>query len=52
MEMPTIDWAAERTEGLSDFSLSVMPPTLSLPALPHAVTAFLQRSADESVSAG
>jgi serine/threonine-protein kinase len=26
-----------------------MPPTLSLPALPHAVTLFLQRSADESV---
>jgi HD-like signal output (HDOD) protein len=44
-----IDWAAMRTEGLSNFSLSVMPPTLSLPALPHAVTKFLERSADESV---
>jgi HD-like signal output (HDOD) protein len=44
-----IDWAAIRAEGLSDFSLSVMPPTLSLPALPHAVTKFLERSADESV---
>jgi HD-like signal output (HDOD) protein len=44
-----IDWAAVREEGLRDFSLSVMPPTLSLPALPHAVTRFLDRSADESV---
>jgi HDOD domain len=49
METPMIDWATVRAEGLSDFSLSVMPPTLSLPALPHAVTTFLQRSADESV---
>jgi serine/threonine-protein kinase len=44
-----IDWAAIRSEGLSDFSLSVMPPTLSLPALPHAVTRFLERSADDNV---
>jgi len=44
-----IDWATMRAEGLSNFSLSVMPPTLSLPALPHAVTKFLERSADESV---
>jgi HD-like signal output (HDOD) protein len=49
MNTPTIDWAAVRAEGLRDFSLSVMPPNLSLPALPHAVTRFLQRSADESV---
>lgn len=49
MDTSTIDWAAVRTEGLSNFSLSVMPPTLSLPALPHAVTTFLKRSADESV---
>ena len=45
-----IDWAAIREEGLSDFSLSVMPPNLALPALPHAVTRFLERSADEDVS--
>jgi HD-like signal output (HDOD) protein len=49
MDTSTIDWVAVRTEGLSNFSLSVMPPTLSLPALPHAVTTFLKRSADESV---
>jgi HD-like signal output (HDOD) protein len=47
---PMIDWAAIREEGLSDFSLSVMPPNLALPALPHAVTRFLERSADEDVS--
>ncbi len=45
-----IDWAAVREEGLSDFSLSVMPPNLALPALPHAVTRFLERSADQNVS--
>ena len=45
-----IDWAAMRAEGLKDFTLSVMPPTLSLPALPHAVTLFMQRSADEAVT--
>ncbi|HET6328207.1 MAG TPA: HDOD domain-containing protein [Planctomycetaceae bacterium] len=49
MDPSSIDWAGLRAEGLSGFSLSVMPPTLSLPALPHAVTVFLQRSADESV---
>jgi serine/threonine-protein kinase len=44
-----IDWVEVRTEGLRDFTLSAMPPTLSLPALPHAVTRFLERSADENV---
>jgi HD-like signal output (HDOD) protein len=44
-----IDWAAVRAEGLSDFSMAAMPPNLSLPALPHAVTRFLDRSADENV---
>jgi len=42
-----IDWATIRAEGLSDFKLSVMPPTLSLPVLPHAVTRFMERSADD-----
>ncbi len=45
-----IDWAAIREEGLSDFSLEAMPPNLALPALPHAVTRFLERSADENAT--
>jgi HD-like signal output (HDOD) protein len=44
-----INWAKLRADGLSDFALSVMPPKLQLPTLPHPVTSFLQRSADESV---
>ena len=44
-----VDWAAIRQEGFQDFAMSVMPPTLQLPALPHAVTTFLQKSADETV---
>ena len=44
-----VDWAAIRQDGFQDFAMSVMPPTLQLPALPHAVTTFLQKSADETV---
>jgi serine/threonine-protein kinase len=43
-----MDWAAMRTEGLSGFAMTAIPPTIQLPALPHAVTLFMQRSTDES----
>ena len=33
-----MDWAAIRAEGLANFTMAVMPPTIQLPALPHAVT--------------
>ena len=42
-----MDWAAIRAEGLANFTMAVMPPTIQLPALPHAVTLFMERSSDE-----
>jgi HD-like signal output (HDOD) protein len=45
-----MDWAAVRTEGLANFTMAVLPPTIQLPALPHAVTLFMERSANESSS--
>jgi len=44
-----MDWAAIREEGLAGFTTSVMPPTVQLPALPHAVTLFLQKVTDDKV---
>src|SRR5579862_286854 len=46
---PSMDWKTIREEGLKDFSMAAIPPTIELPALPHAVTAFMDKSADESV---
>jgi hypothetical protein len=43
-----MDWAGIRNEGLSGFAMTAIPPTIQLPALPHAVTLFMQRSTDES----
>lgn len=45
-----MDWAAIRTEGLANFTMAIMPPTIQLPALPHAVTLFLERSSDEAAT--
>ncbi|HEX4070543.1 MAG TPA: HDOD domain-containing protein [Planctomycetaceae bacterium] len=45
-----MDWAAIRTEGLANFTMAIMPPTIQLPALPHAVTLFLERSGDEAAT--
>lgn len=45
--MSNIDWSAIREKAMGPFQLSVLPPTLELPALPHAVAAFLDRSRDE-----
>ena len=44
--MAQIDWATIAKEALGDFTLKNLPPTLSLPALPHAVTLFVQKSED------
>jgi len=41
-----IDWAAIREEALGDFTIAALPPTMSLPALPLAVTQFVQKSSD------
>jgi serine/threonine-protein kinase len=47
--MAEIDWAALRQENIGDFTLTALPPTLKLPALPHAVTQFVQKSNDPKV---
>ncbi|HID21900.1 MAG TPA: HDOD domain-containing protein, partial [Planctomycetaceae bacterium] len=44
--MSEIDWTAIRKDELGDFTLAALPPTLKLPALPHAVTLFVQKSND------
>lgn len=44
-----VDWAALRQEALGDFTVAELPPTLSLPALPLAVTQFSEKSSDPNV---
>jgi len=48
--MPDIDWSVLREESLSQFTLATLPPSIALPAFPHAVTQFIERSKDESAS--
>jgi HD-like signal output (HDOD) protein len=45
-----VDWAAIREEALGDSASSLVPPNVQFPALPHAVTLYVQKSRDESVS--
>jgi serine/threonine-protein kinase len=44
-----VDWAAIREEALGGLTTSMMPPEVRFPALPHAVTLYVQKSRDESV---
>ena len=44
-----MNWAKLADEALAGFEMSSLPPTVELPALPHAVTLFVRRSRDESV---
>ncbi len=44
------NWTVIVDETLGNFTTSALPPTLELPALPHAATMFVQKSADDSVS--
>lgn len=48
--MSNVDWGQIREEALSHFTLGALPPTLALPALPHAVAQFMDRSKNENVS--
>lgn len=48
--MSYVDWASIREEAIKDFSLDILPPTLELPALPHAVTLFMQKSNEPDVT--
>lgn len=45
-----IDWSAIREEALGDFTIAALPPTLSLPALPLAVTQFIQKAGDANAA--
>ena len=44
-----IDWKAIRQEALGETSVIELPPTLTLPALPLAVTQFLEKSASPQI---
>lgn len=48
--MAEIDWAGIREEAIGDFTLAALPPTMKLPALPHAVTLFVQKSNDPNAT--
>ncbi len=48
--MSEVDWKALADQELGDFALAALPPTLKLPALPHAVTLFVQKSNEPDVS--
>jgi HD-like signal output (HDOD) protein len=47
-EQSRLDWAAIRDEALAGLSTTLIPPKVRLPALPYAVTLFVQRSRDET----
>ncbi len=44
-----IDWTGICNAALGDFTVAALPPTLSLPALPHAVTQFVEKSNQPNV---
>jgi serine/threonine-protein kinase len=48
--MADINWTQLREEALAGISQTILPPTVSLPALPHAVTRFVERAGDERAS--
>lgn len=46
----TIDWEAIRTRQMNDLTFESLPPTVELPALPYAVTRFVDATKDDKVS--
>jgi HD-like signal output (HDOD) protein len=46
--MAEINWDAIVDEHLNGFTAAQLPPSLKLPALPHAATMFIQKANDES----
>lgn len=50
MDSPTVNWEVIRQEALEPFTLAALPPTLQLPALPHAVMQFIEAAQNESAS--
>jgi len=47
--MAEINWDAIVEERLDGFTTAALPPTLRLPALPHAVTKFIEKAHDPDV---
>ncbi len=47
--MAEIDWTSFLDESLGNFTLAELPPTLELPALPHAVTQFTEKAGQAEV---
>lgn len=47
--MSGVDWSGICEQALGEFTAAALPPTLKLPALPHAVTLFLERSGKPNV---
>ncbi len=45
----SVDWAAIREDALAGITTSSLPSDVQFPALPHAVTLFVQKSRDDSV---
>lgn len=48
--MADINWSAIVEERLDGFTAASLPPTLRLPALPHAVTQFIQKANQPDVA--
>jgi serine/threonine-protein kinase len=48
--MQDVDWSQLRETALASFTLAALPPTLQLPALPLAVTRFLEKARFEDAS--
>lgn len=47
--MHELDWDAVVGERIGAFTLDALPPNMELPALPHAVTLFVQKANDPDV---
>ncbi len=50
--MAEVDWTKIRESSLDKMTVDALPPTLKLPALPHAVTQFVQQSGQDDVDTG
>lgn len=46
--MSNLNWSQIREQALGPFKLDALPPTLQLPALPHAVLLFIEKARSET----
>ncbi|MEZ6048984.1 MAG: HDOD domain-containing protein [Planctomycetaceae bacterium] len=49
-ENSTVDWVGILERELGNSTMEALPPTISLPALPHAVTEYIEKSKDPDSS--